>query len=189
MANGLWAEMILQVIRTCEAGEGRKEVEMTAKDAIRHTLDFCRHVLLQYVEDMSDADLLVRPVPSANHVAWQMGHLIVTERDILAALGRLTPPLPSGFEQAHGSENARSDDRSRFYTKKEYLDLMKKLRDATLLALDALPATDLDRPAPESMRSYAPTIGAALILLGTHELMHAGQFVTVRRKLGKPILF
>jgi hypothetical protein len=39
------------------------------------------------------------------------------------------------------------------------------------------------------MRAYAPTVGAALTMLGAHPMMHAGQFVTVRRKLGKPILF
>ncbi len=32
-----------------------------------------------------------------------------------------------------------------------------------------------------------PTLGAVLLLAGSHVLMHSGQFVSVRRKLGKPI--
>jgi len=39
------------------------------------------------------------------------------------------------------------------------------------------------------MREYAPTVASVLMLLGTHWLMHAGQFVPIRRKLGKPALF
>jgi hypothetical protein len=39
------------------------------------------------------------------------------------------------------------------------------------------------------MRQYAPTVGIVLMLLGSHGLMHAGQFVPIRRKLGKPPLF
>ncbi len=39
------------------------------------------------------------------------------------------------------------------------------------------------------MREYAPTVGVVLMLLATHFLMHAGQFVPIRRKLGKPPLF
>ena len=42
---------------------------------------------------------------------------------------------------------------------------------------------------PESMRAYAPTVASVLTLLGTHLLMHAGQFVPIRRKIGKPALF
>ncbi len=35
----------------------------------------------------------------------------------------------------------------------------------------------------------APTVGAGFALMGNHMLMHVGQFVSVRRKLGKPIAF
>ena len=43
--------------------------------------------------------------------------------------------------------------------------------------------------ASEAMRDYAPTVGAVLLLIGNHWMMHAGQFVPVRRKLGRPPLF
>ena len=41
---------------------------------------------------------------------------------------------------------------------------------------------------PESMREFAPTVGVAFNLIGIHEMMHAAQFVAMRRKLGKPVL-
>jgi hypothetical protein len=70
-----------------------------------------------------------------------------------------------------------------------YLGLLQKMHDATRAALERTPETDFDKPGPEKMRAYAPTIGAVFALIGQHEMMHQGQFVTVRRKLGKPILF
>ena len=55
-------------------------------------------------------------------------------------------------------------------------------------AEDAMPETDLDKPGSESMRAYAPTVGATFNMIGIHEGMHAAQFVVVRRKLDKPVL-
>jgi len=161
---------------------------MTAKDVIKNTLDFCRMVTVEYLKDFSDADLLVRPVPAANHSAWQLGHLITSEHEMISALGHKMPELPAGFVERYTRESARSDQPAEFATKQEYLGLLEKIRAGTLAALNATPEADLEKPAPESMRAYAPTVSAVFLITGTHELMHAGQFVTVRRKLGKPVL-
>ena len=62
------------------------------------------------------------------------------------------------------------------------------MRAATLAALEEMPDADLDAPSPESFREYFPTVGQMFTLIGTHPMMHAGQFVVVRRQLGKPVL-
>ena len=36
---------------------------------------------------------------------------------------------------------------------------------------------------------FTPTLGALIILIANHTMMHAGQFTVVRRKLGKPVIF
>jgi hypothetical protein len=66
---------------------------------------------------------------------------------------------------------------------------MGEIKTASLAAVDATPDKALDEPGPEAMRDYAPTTGAVLLALGNHWLMHAGQLVPIRRKLGKPPLF
>ena len=38
------------------------------------------------------------------------------------------------------------------------------------------------------MAPFAPTLGAFLMLISNHTLMHAGQFTVIRRKLGKAVL-
>ena len=161
---------------------------MTAKDAIKHTIDMCHQILTTYVSDLTDADLFIRPVPKANHIAWQLGHLITSEREMMSGPGYQMPGLPAGFAEAYTPETSKSDDARKFKKKEEYLALLDRQRAATLAALESVPEADLDKPAPESMQSYVQTIAGIFNLIGLHELMHAGQFVAVRRKLGKPVL-
>jgi hypothetical protein len=163
---------------------------MNAKDAIRNALTSTQRLLNWYLSDLSDADLLVRPVPAANHIAWQLGHLITSE----VRMGRVVPgakypELPAGFAERHAKETAAVEPPKGFGTKAEYLDLFNKARAATLAAADQIPEADLDRPTEGPVAQFAPTVGALLLLTGNHTMMHAGQFSVVRRKLGKPILF
>ena len=162
---------------------------MTAKEAIRHVLEFCHTVTRGYIDDLTDKDLFVRAVPGANHIAWQLGHLLSSEQQMLTAIGHKAPTLPAGFAEAHTKETSTSDNPAKFFKKADYLTLMDKLKAASLAAIDTMPEKDLDKPAPEAMREYAATNGAVLTLLGTHWLMHAGQFVPIRRKLGKPAMY
>jgi hypothetical protein len=160
---------------------------MNAKDAIRITFDMSEQVIQAYLSDLDDSDLLVRAVPGMNHIAWQVGHLISTERYCAELLRPGTsPPLPEGFEEAHGKDGARSDDRARFLTRDGYLALWKAQREATRAAIDAVPESDLDRTDP-AFPPYASTVGALLNMAGVHTLMHVGQFVAVRRLLNKPV--
>jgi uncharacterized damage-inducible protein DinB len=162
---------------------------MTGKNAIREVIEFCHMVAGGYIADLTDADLMVRSVPGSNHIAWQLGHLISSDHQMLSALGHTVPPLPEGFAEAHGKEAAGSDNAAAFRTKNEYLTLAEQMKAAKLNAVEATADETLTQPGPEAMREYAPTIAAVLTLLGTHWLMHAGQFVPIRRKIGKPPLF
>jgi hypothetical protein len=163
---------------------------MTSHDAIRTALTSTQNLLNWYLGDLSDADLLVRPVPNANHIAWQIGHLISAERGMCRIVpGVAYPELPAGWEEQHGKNTAEQDPPKGFATKATYLDLFDKTRGATVTALDKLADADLDRPTEGNMAKFAPTLGALLLLTANHTMMHAGQFSVVRRKLGKPVLF
>ncbi len=115
--------------------------------------------------------------------------MIASTRQMIGMLGRTPPELPAGFEAAYTAETSGSDDPKTFATKAEYLSLAEKMKQASLQAIDATPEGDLEKPGPEEMREYAPTIGSTLMILGSHWMMHVGQFVPIRRKLGKKPLF
>ncbi len=161
---------------------------MNTKDAIRNTIDTSDMVIGAYIGDLDDSDLLVRPVEGMNHIAWQLGHLIASERRFVEMVKPGScPALPAGFEEGHGRESFKIDDPSKFLSRARYQELWKAQRDATKAVLDSLDESDLGRTDPETFPPFAPSVGALLNLCGTHALMHAGQFVAVRRKLGKPV--
>ncbi len=160
-----------------------------AKQLLRQLIERSHEIIRAYVEDFTDAELLVRSVPGSNHIAWQLGHMIGGVQRMLGGLGRPALALPDGFLAAHGKEMAACDDPAKFAAKAQYLALLDQAKTGSLAAVDAIPESDFDRPGPEPMRQYAPTVGVVLMLLGTHVLIHAGQFVPIRRKLGKPAMF
>jgi len=162
---------------------------MNTKDAIKQAYNLSHMVLNSYISDFEDADLMQRPGEGCNHIAWQLGHLISSECNLLnmAAPGTAID-LPEGFAEKHNKENCGNDDASQFHTKAEYQELWGKVKDATFAALDGLSDEDLDKPGPEEMKNFAPTVGSVFTLIATHPMMHAGQIVPIRRKLDKPVM-
>ena len=163
---------------------------MNTQEAINATFATSAMVLNGYFADLTDEELMTRPAEDCNHLAWQLGHLIASECNLLEMVSPGTAAsLPEGFAEKHDKEQAGNDDASNFCTKQEYLDLFDKVRAATLLSLGKFSDADLDKPGPEEFASFCPTVGHIFVLIATHGMMHAGQFVPVRRKLGKPVLF
>lgn len=162
---------------------------MNAKEPIKYMLASNQGMLKMFLGDLSDADLLVRPAPNANHAAWQLGHLIVSEIELLSAIGVPPVTLPPGFKEKHTKQTAGNDSPSAFLTKAEYIELADKVRNAALAALEKLPDAELDKPTTGPMAQFAPNVGTMFLLVANHTMMHAGQFTVLRRKLGKPILF
>jgi hypothetical protein len=161
---------------------------MNTKDAIQQTFGMGDALVNAYLGDLSDADLLLRPVEGQNHIAWQLGHLIDSERMMVDGIKPgASPTLPAGFSEAHNRDASASDDPKKFATRQQYLDLYRAQRAASLSVLAGLADADLDAPGPERFRKMAPTVGALFGLAGHHVLMHVGQFVSVRRKLKKPV--
>lgn len=140
------------------------------------------------LSDLSDGDLLARPTPKANHIAWQLGHLMLSEIGIVRQIvpDATYPDLPPGFSELH--DKAGADKDQGFLTKAEYLDLYSKIRAATQAVLNRMSDADLDKPNEGRMKQWFPTWGGMMTLAANHPMMHAGQFGVVRRCLGKPVL-
>jgi hypothetical protein len=162
---------------------------MKATEVLKNALASTQSVLATYLSDLSDADLLVRPVPEANHLAWQLGHLINAEVMLGSPLpGVKYPSLPAGFGEKHTKETSKQTDTKGYLTKAGYLDLFSRVRAATIEAVATMSDADLDKPYTGPVSKFAPTLGALVVLVANHTLMHGGQAVVLRRKLGKPIL-
>jgi DinB superfamily len=162
---------------------------MTAKDCCKYLLEENRKLVGMYLADLSDADLAVRPAPGANPIGWQLGHIIVGEIMFFqkGMPGVKTVDLPAGFAEKHGADAAKAEPPGGFSKKDEYLALFDKVRAATIAALDGMTDADLDKDS--GLGDFCPTVGKVFLMCADHDMMHAGQFTVLRRKLGKPVLF
>jgi len=139
--------------------------------------------------DFSEQDMLVRPVARANHAVWQLGHLIGSQQFMFSALGAQLPELPAGFAERFNAKTAGVDDPAKLASKAELLEVLGKSCAAVAAWARTLTPADLDKPGPEPMRQYAPTVAHVLAMSVSHLMMHMGQIQVIRRKLGKPVLF
>ena len=163
---------------------------MDVYQAIESAMGMSQFVCLEYLRDLTDEEMMRRAHPKINHLKWQIGHLIHSEHKMIDGLlpGSM-PPLPENFADQYSRESAVSDEPGDFHSKDELITILKQQRAGTLATLAQMSPEDLDRPAPESLRDYAPTFGDVFSLQGSHWMMHAGQWAVVRRQLGRDPLF
>jgi hypothetical protein len=163
---------------------------MTTTDLFADALARNGEMLKMTLADFSDADMLKRPTPAANHAAWQLGHLINAETGMVsAAKPGAMPELPAGFKEKFTKETAKIDDPAAFPKKAELLALFEKARGASVKWARDLTPAEMDQPTPERMQRFAPTVGHVALAMPSHTAMHIGQFQVIRRALGKPLLF
>ena len=163
---------------------------MDARDALKISINMGRMITTSYLEDLTDAEMLHRPCAGANHINWQLGHLIASEHGLVSGVcpGAM-PPLPEGFAEKYSRDNAGVDDAAKFENKETLLKVYQEQRAGTMAALEQLSNDDLDEPSPEQFRAYAPNVAAVFEMQGSHYVMHAGQWAVIRRQLGRPPLF
>jgi len=161
---------------------------MDIRDALITNLKTSAMVCGAYLEDLTDEEAMQRPHPNCNHINWQIGHLIASEHGMASACGGEIPLLPEGFEEKYSKETAGSDNASEFVGKSELMKIAAVQHEAIVKVIGGMSNDDFDKPGPENMRSYAPTMGALVNMMGSHWMMHAGQWVVLRRQLGREIV-
>ena len=163
---------------------------MDTKTAIKQAIDTANMISTSYLGDLTDEEMMHRPTPGCNHIKWQVGHLIVSENNMIGqCLPNTMPALPEGFADRYTKETSGSDNPDDFDSKETLMSLYEQQRAGTLAALKSIDVSDLSQEGPEPIRSYCPTVGAAFLMQDAHWMMHAGQWAVVRRQLGREPLF
>tara|TARA_R110002049_G_scaffold2750_8_gene22252 strand:+ start:203829 stop:204320 length:492 start_codon:yes stop_codon:yes gene_type:complete len=163
---------------------------MNSKDLIRQTIGATDTVWKGYLADLTDAELLHRPVKGANHINWQFGHLIVSEHMLGNSIEPdAMPPLPDGLAEKYAKDTATNDDASAFETKESLMSIQETQRAGLMKILDGLSEEDLDKPTSGPMQGFFPNFASLIMSADVHWMMHAGQWALTRRSLGKPPLF
>src|SRR5438045_2183409 len=72
----------------------------TANDLLAHTLASSQFMLNRFCDDLTPQEYLHRPCTGGNTTAWIVGHLVLTERNLLTRAGATDlPPIPDGFDK------------------------------------------------------------------------------------------
>lgn len=147
-------------------------------------------ILKMTLADFTDEEMLARPVPGANHAAWQLSHLIGAAAHMVNSVAPgVIPDAAVKMNQTYTGQTANNDDPAFYKPKTELLDLFSQSHDALTQWARTLTTEDLNQPTPGRMADFAPTVGHLVLMTIGHVMMHVGQFQVIRRKLGKPLLF
>jgi hypothetical protein len=162
---------------------------MSQQQTIVGVLERGRGLLAMHLADFSEADMLARSSPSANHAAYQIGHLLRTTAPTVAAFDSSYKPAMPPKTEGDAKAPPTSDDPAAFASKDELLSAWEAMVDAMIAAVRPMTDGDFDRPAPDAFKRMAATLGQLALMLPLHMSMHVGQIQAIRRKLGKPVLF
>jgi uncharacterized damage-inducible protein DinB len=157
----------------------------TANEIIAHSLSASQMLMKRFVEDLQPQEYLHRPAAKANCAAWLLGHLVLTERRTLAALGATDlPALPDGFEQRFGKDGA-APQQNEFGDTSILFPLWERHRSLLIEKLRGATPEQLDKPAAKPHPMFS-TVGQMINFMAQHATLHAGQISTIRRSLGRP---
>jgi len=163
---------------------------MNSKDAIRISIETADMLARAYLDDLTEVEMMHRPHERCNHIKWQLGHLILSDNEMInGCCSGAIPNLPSDFKSRYARDKSASDQRHDFHDKVDLIKLFEAQREAILKKLNELSEQELDAAAPDTIAEYAPTVGAAFAMLAIHATMHAGQWIVIRRQLGREPMF
>ena len=147
-------------------------------------------ILKMTLADFTDEQMLARPVPGANHAAWQVGHLLGSAAHMFKDIAPGVVPAPvAELGAKYTGKTANVDDPAFFPARAELLEHFSQAYDALAEWIKSLKPEDLNRPTTGPFADFAPTVGHLILMAASHIMMHVGQLQVIRRKLGQPLLF
>ncbi len=155
-------------------------------------IEFARTYSQSLLEDLEDADWFFTPNNLTTHLAWQVGHLAMSQYGLTLFRQRgraeIDSQLMSGkFRKLFMRGTQPSADRDVYPSPDEILAVLDRVHQQMRIELPQFDGEGLDEPVDAPHAAYATRYGA-LLFAGDHEMLHAGQIGLLRRLMGKPPL-
>jgi uncharacterized damage-inducible protein DinB len=157
----------------------------TLNDAIAHSLTIAQALVKRYTDDLKPQEYLHRPAEKANCTAWLLGHLALSDRRTLEAMGAQVPALPEGFAERF-SQKEGCPQAIEFGDVSQAVSAFHEHRSRLIEAVRQAAPEQLDKPLARAIPNLAQTVGELANFMAVHSAMHAGQITIIRRSLGKP---
>jgi hypothetical protein len=144
---------------------------------------------LRDIEDFAaglpDDRLAEQPGGLRNHAAWTLTHLCVANDFAVQVLFDLPPLCPSEWGPIARPGSTPVADRAAYPPLAVLLDTLRRQHTIFADAVRKAPADLFDRPAPEYLLKFSPTLGhLASYMLAVHENYHLAQLAQWKRAAG-----
>ena len=158
----------------------------TPIDAMAYSLKVSQKLFHRMVDDLKPHEFEFQAIPGSNCASWIIGHLVLSDRRQLVALGvGNLPALSEGFEKQFTATRSAADTQSGFGDPQELIALFDDYRDRLIAALPSVEPARWNE-LPSLNNPLFSDRGETSLFLGLHTSMHIGQLSMIRRQLGYP---
>lgn len=169
-------------------------VELTAdellsgRDMLLKQIAWARQYTRQLIDSIPEALWYVQPSGLKSHVAWQVGHLAVSQYGLMLFRQRGRMPgdlelMPGWLRKQFGRGTTPSLSADGMPTPTELLTILDKIDTQSHAEVALLTAEQLGEPTEMPYAAYPIKLGA-LLFCPLHESIHAGQLGLLRRLHG-----
>lgn len=153
-------------------------------------VEFTRRYTLELLEQVDPADWWVTPPGMTSCIAWQVGHLAVSQYGLMLfrQRGRAAGDLelmPGWLRKRFGRGSLPPSEPDPAIDARRLLDILNAIDQAARQSVAAQAVESLMEPA-EMPYAVLPTKLGAILFCPLHESLHAGQIGLIRRGLGLP---
>jgi len=156
------------------------------QSAVRQ-IEFARNYTCELL-DATPRDLwFTMPAGLPTNVAWQVGHLAVSQYGLLMFRLRGRQPadlelIPGAFRKSYSRQTTPSADSQKQPSADELFDRLGRVHDLALAELQQVDPAVLLEPVDMPYAAYPIKLGA-ILFCPMHEQIHAGQIGLLRRAL------
>ena len=151
-------------------------------------IQFARDYVRQLLEATPHELWFEMPSGVPTNVAWQVGHLAVSQYGLLMfrVRGRMPEDLeliPGAFRKAYTRQSTPSSDATVQMSPAELVDRLSIVYERAMNELATVDPAVLLEPVDMPYAAYPTKLGA-IMFCPMHEMLHAGQIGLIRRSLG-----
>lgn len=151
-------------------------------------IKFARNYTLELLKATPKEQWFVMPNDLPTHIAWQVGHLTVSQYGLLMFRIRGREPedleiIPGTFRKAYTRSSKPNPDAVKQPSADELLQRMHQIHERALAELENVDPAVLLETVDMPYAAYPTKLGA-ILFCPMHEQIHAGQIGLLRRALG-----
>jgi len=153
-------------------------------------IEFARQYTLELLESVPHELWFEIPSGLPTNVAWQVGHLTVSQYGLLMFRVRGRKPedldlIPGKFRKTYSRGSAPNASAETQPSADALLDRLNQVHALAVSELEGIDPAVLLKPADMPYTAWPITLGA-IMFCPLHEQIHAGQIGLLRRSLGLP---